>query len=254
MEYLVSVAFVIWLYMTILFFLALIRKDNSIVDIFWGLGFIVVAAFSLVRSGNFNIQTIVMNLMVLLWGLRLSIHIFIRNRGKGEDFRYKAWRDTWKYFVLRSYFQIFILQGIFMMIVSSPVYFVNQYSDGVFHINDYIGIILFLTGFYFEAVSDWQLFRFTKNPGHKGKIITTGLWSISRHPNYFGEALIWWGIGFFSLSYYQGWLLLIGPVTITLLLRFVSGVPMLEKKYQNNPDWKEYRQKTAAFVPFVRFL
>jgi steroid 5-alpha reductase family enzyme len=254
MEYLVNVAFVIWLYMTIVFFLALIRKDNSIVDVFWGLGFIVVAAFSLVKSGNFNIQTLVMNLMVLVWGLRLSIHIFLRNRGKGEDFRYKAWRDTWKYFVLRSYFQIFILQGIFLMIVSSPVYFVNQYSDGVFHVYDYIGIILFLTGFYFEAVSDYQLFRFTKNPEHKGKIITTGLWSISRHPNYFGEALIWWGIGCFALSYYQGWIMLVSPLIITYLLRFVSGVPMLEKKYQTHPDWSEYKKKTAVFVPFLKFL
>jgi steroid 5-alpha reductase family enzyme len=254
MDLLVNVAFVIWLYMTIVFFFALIKRDNSIVDVFWGLGFIVVAVYSLVSSGNFNLQTMIMNFFVLLWGVRLSIHIFIRNKGKGEDFRYKAWRDTWKYFVLRSYFQIFILQGIFMMIVSSPVYFVNQYSDGNLHISDFIGIILFLIGFVFETLSDYQLLLFKKNPGNKGKIITTGLWSISRHPNYFGEALIWWGIGCFALSYYQGWIVLASPLIITFLLRFVSGVPMLEKKYQNHPDWKEYKQKTAAFVPFVGFL
>ena len=254
MEYLVNVAFVIWLYMTIVFFIALIRNDNSIVDIFWGLGFIVVTAFSVIRSGNLNIQTVVLHLMVVLWGLRLSIHIYTRNKGKGEDFRYKAWRDTWKFFVLRSYFQVFMLQGIFMMIVSSPVYFVNQYSDGALHLIDYIGIILFLTGFCFETVSDYQLLRFKKNPGHKGKIITTGLWSISRHPNYFGEALIWWGIGCFALSYNQGWIMLVSPVIITFLLRFVSGVPMLEKKYQNHPDWDEYKKKTAVFVPFLKFL
>jgi steroid 5-alpha reductase family enzyme len=254
MDFLVNIAIVIWLYMTIVFLFALLRKDNSIVDVFWGLGFIVVAAFSLIRSGNFNPETLVLNLMVLLWGIRLSIHIFIRNKGKGEDFRYKAWRDTWKFFVLRSYFQIFILQGIFMMIVSSPVYFVNHNSDGTFHVNNYIGIILFLIGFCFETLSDQQLIAFKKDPDHKGKIITTGLWSISRHPNYFGEALIWWGIGCFALSYYQGWIMLVSPLMITLLLRSVSGVPMLEKKYQNHPDWKEYKQKTAAFVPFIRFL
>ena len=254
MEILINVAFVIWLYMTIIFLLALIMKDISIIDVFWGLGFIIIAAYSMIRSGNFNLETYVLNLMVFLWGMRLSIHIFYRNKGKGEDFRYKAWRDTWKFFVLRSYFQIFIFQGIFMLIVSSPVFFVNHYSDGSFQINDYIGIILFLTGFTFEALSDYQLFRFKKNPDNKGKIITTGLWSISRHPNYFGEALLWWGIGCFALSYYQGWIMLVSPLIITFLLRFVSGVPMLEKKYKNHPDWEEYKQKTAAFVPFVRFL
>jgi steroid 5-alpha reductase family enzyme len=254
MEFLVSIAFVIWIYMTIVFLIALIRKDNSIVDVFWGPGFIVVAAYSLIRSGNYNLQTLVMNLMVLLWSLRLSIHIFIRNKGKEEDFRYKAWRDTWKFFLLRSYFQIFILQGIFMLIVSSPVYFVIQYSTGIFHINDYIGILLFLTGFSFETLSDYQLLLFKKSPGNKGRIITSGLWSISRHPNYFGEALVWWGITCLSLSYYQGWIMLVSPLVITFLLRFVSGVPMLEKKYHNHPDWQEYKQKTAAFFPFLRFL
>jgi steroid 5-alpha reductase family enzyme len=254
MELLINVAFVIWLYMTILFFFALIKKDNSIVDIFWGLGFVLVAAYSFFNTGNINLQTLIMNTMVLLWGIRLSTHIFIRNKGKGEDFRYKAWRDSWKFFVLRSYFQIFIFQGIFMMIVSSPIYFVNQYSDGTLHTFDYIGIFLFLIGFSFESISDYQLLRFKKNPDNKGKIITTGLWSISRHPNYFGEALVWWGISCFALNYYQGWIMLISPLIITLLLRFVSGVPMLEKKYKDHPDWNAYKQKTAAFVPFVTFL
>jgi steroid 5-alpha reductase family enzyme len=254
MNFLISIAFVIWLYMTIAFLYALIRKDNSVVDIFWGPGFIVVAAYSLIVTGNLNPQTIVLNLLVCLWGLRLAVHIYLRNKGKGEDFRYKAWRDTWKFFILRSYFQIFMLQGIFMFIIASPVYFVNRHSTGSFHVNDYIGIVLFFTGFWFETVGDYQLTKFKKNPENKGKIITTGLWSITRHPNYFGETLLWWGIGLFPLSYYQGWIMLISPVMITLLLRFVSGVPMLEKKYRNHPQWNDYKQKTAAFVPFVRFL
>ena len=254
MNFLISIAFVIWLYMAIAFFYALIRKDNSVVDIFWGLGFIVVAAYSLIVTGNLNPQTIVLNVLVCLWGLRLAVHIYLRNRGKGEDFRYKAWRDTWKFFILRSYFQIFMLQGLFMFIIASPVCFVNLHSTGSFHVNDYIGIVLFFTGFWFETVGDYQLTKFKKNPENKGKIITTGLWSITRHPNYFGETLLWWGIGLFPLSYYQGWIMLISPVMITLLLRFVSGVPMLEKKYRDHPQWDDYKQGTAAFVPFVRFL
>jgi steroid 5-alpha reductase family enzyme len=254
MDYLLNIAFIIWLYMTIVFFIALIRQDNSIVDIFWGPGFILVALYSLIRSGNINIQTSIMNLMVLLWGLRLSFHIFMRNKGRGEDFRYKAWRDTWKFFILRSYLQIFMLQGVLMLIISCPIFFLNQKSDGTFHFTDLLGTILFITGFIFEAVSDHQLALFKKKPENKGRIITTGLWSVSRHPNYFGEALIWWGIGFFALAYDQGWFMLVSPLIITLLLRFVSGVPMLEKKYEKHPNWKEYKQNTAPFVPFIKFL
>jgi steroid 5-alpha reductase family enzyme len=254
MEFLLSIAFVIWIYMTIIFLYALLKNDNSIVDIFWGLGFIVVAAYSFIKTGNLHTKTIVINLMVLIWGVRLAIHIFLRNKGKGEDFRYKAWRESWKCFNFRSYFQIFILQGIFMMIVSCPVYFVNQFAEESFYFIDYIGILLFLAGFIFETISDYQLMLFRKMPGNKGKIITTGLWSISRHPNYFGETLLWWGISCFALPYHQGWIMLISPVMITFLLRFVSGVPMLEKKYKSHPDWKEYKEKTAVFVPFLRFL
>jgi steroid 5-alpha reductase family enzyme len=240
--------------MTIVFLLAQIKKDNSIVDIFWGLGFILIAVYSMILSDHVTVHKWIMNTMILLWGGRLSFHILLRNWGKPEDFRYKAWRDSWKFFVLRSYFQIFMLQGLFMLIIAAPVYFINFYSPGKFHVTDYIGIILFLIGFYFEVAGDLQLNRFKRNPENKGRIITTGLWSITRHPNYFGEALLWWGIGFMALSGDHGWLTLIGPVVITLLLRFVSGVPMLEKKYSGRSDWENYKNKTAPFVPFIRFL
>ena len=191
MEYMISIAFVIWLYMTIIFLFALLKKDNSIVDVFWGVGFIIISVFSLIYSGNINPEKMVLNIFILLWGLRLSIHIFFRNKGKGEDFRYKAWRDSWKFFTMRSYFQVFMLQGFFMFIIAAPVCFVNLKSTGAFHLNHYIGMILFLAGFYFETVSDYQLVLFKKDPVNKGKIIKTGLWGISRHPNYFGEALVW---------------------------------------------------------------
>jgi steroid 5-alpha reductase family enzyme len=254
MDLLLNVAIVIFLYMTIVFLLAQIKKDNSIVDFFWGLGFILIAVYSLILSDHVTVHKLIMNTLVLLWGGRLSFHILLRNWGKPEDFRYKAWRDSWKFFVLRSYFQIFMLQGLFMLIIAAPVYFINFYSPGKFHATDYIGIILFFTGFYFEVAGDLQLNRFKRNPENKGRIITTGLWSITRHPNYFGEALLWWGIGLMALSADHGWLTLIGPVVITLLLRFVSGVPMLEKKYSGRIDWENYKRKTAPFVPFVRFL
>ena len=251
---LIEVGLVICLYMTIIFILALMRKDNSIVDVAWGIGFIVIAVYTIIQSGEVDLRKMIVSLLVLLWGLRLSFHIMVRNSGKGEDFRYQAWRNTWKYFVLRSFFQIFMLQGLFMLVISSPIWFINSNPGGPLGPWDSIGLLVFGVGFMVEAIADYQLVEFKKNPANSGKIITTGLWAVSRHPNYFGECLVWWGISFYALSFPQGWYTLISPVIITFLLRFVSGVPMLEKKYEGRADWEEYKSKTAVFVPFVKFL
>lgn len=249
-----DVALIIFLYMTILFIVALIKKDNSIVDVFWGPGIVIVAFYSLIQSGEGDIRKLIVTALVLLWGLRLSYHIMMRNMGNGEDFRYKNWRNTWKYFVIRSFFQIFMLQGAFMLIISAPVWFINERSTGLLGIGDLLGLMIFGTGFFIEIIADSQLSEFKKDPANRGRILTTGLWSVSRHPNYFGEALLWWGIGFYALGLHNGWYTLIGPVVITLLLRFVSGVPMLEKKYAGRPDWEEYKAKTPAFIPFIKGL
>jgi steroid 5-alpha reductase family enzyme len=208
----------------------------------------------LFQAKEIDLQKILMNLAVTIWGLRLGLHILIRNAGKGEDFRYKAWRDTWKHFAFRSFFQIFMLQGLFMLVIALPVYVVNSSPLVDLSVWDLTGMALFLAGFFFEVLGDFQLRIFRKDASNKGKLMTTGLWSITRHPNYFGESLIWWGIAFFALDLPAGWITLISPILLTLLLRFVSGVPMLEKKYEGRPDWEEYKKKTAAFVPFLKFL
>jgi steroid 5-alpha reductase family enzyme len=250
----IQVAAVIFIYMTLIFIIAHYLKDNSIVDVFWGPGFVVVAAFTLMEATGWDVRKLVVSLLVLLWGIRLAMHILLRNRGKGEDFRYRNWRETWKNFVLRSYFQIYMLQGLFMLVISAPVWFVNSMPNAPLTPWDNAGLIVFGIGFFFEVIGDMQLTQFKKDPGNKGKIITTGLWSITRHPNYFGEALVWWGIALYAVSLPYGWVTLISPVMLTLLLRFVSGVPMLEKKYRDRPDWEEYAGKTAPFVPFLKFL
>jgi steroid 5-alpha reductase family enzyme len=249
-----EVALVIGLYMTIIFILALIRKDNSIVDVAWGVGFIIIALYSILQYGEIDLRKMIVGLLVLLWGLRLSFHILVRNSSKGEDFRYKAWRDSWRFFFLRSFFQIFMLQGLFMLIISAPIWFINFSSGGPIGLWDSLGLIVFGFGFMFEVIGDYQLAEFKKDISNKGKIMTTGLWSVTRHPNYFGEALVWWGICCYALSFPNGWYTLVSPIMITLLLRFVSGVPMLEKKYKNHPNWNDYKAKTAAFVPFLKFF
>lgn len=249
-DYIQTVSLVVFCYMSFVFILALLLKDNSIVDIFWGLGFILITAFSLWNTDDIDPKKIVVSFLVLIWGLRLTVHIFLRNRGRGEDFRYAAWRRNWKFFVLRSFFQIFMLQGFFMVLIAWPVIHIDQGNSIDFGIIDIAGLLIFLTGFYFEAMGDYQLLRFREDPLNAGQIITTGLWKYTRHPNYFGEAFLWWGIWLMALPVVDGIYTVLSPITITLLLRYVSGVPMLEKKYEGRADWEEYKRRTPVFVPF----
>ncbi len=249
-----DIALIVFLFMTVAFILALIKKDNSIVDILWGIGFILIMIYSLIQSGEVDLRKMVVGLLVLLWGLRLSHHIMMRNAGRGEDPRYEHWRDTWKFFIVRSFFQVYMLQGLVMLLVSTPIWFINLHSAGLPGIWDLIGLMIFGTGFMTETIADYQLTVFKKNPENSGKILTTGLWSISRHPNYFGEALVWWGISFYALGLHNGWYTLVSPVVMTLLLRFVSGVPMIEKRYKGRPDWEDYKAKTPPFVPYIKGL
>lgn len=249
-----EIALLILLYVTLVFVLAQIVKDNSIVDIFWGLGFILIAIYSFIQDTEPDLRKWIVTFLVVLWGIRLSVHVFLRNRGRGEDFRYKHWRETWSFFIVRSFVQIFLLQGFIMFIVASPVYYINFYSREPLGLTDTLGLVVFGIGFLFEVVADYQLADFKKQPGNKGKIMTSGLWEKCRHPNYFGEALVWWGISCYALNLPNGWMTLISPVVITLLLRFVSGVPMLEKKYVGRPDWEKYKKNTAVFIPYVKFL
>lgn len=249
-----EVALVIFLFMSIIFIVAQIKKDNSIADTFWGIGFILVALYSVVQSGEIDLRKMIVCILVLLWGIRLSHHIMMRNMGKGEDFRYKAWRNTWKFFHVRSFFQIFMLQGLFMLVISYPVWFINFNTGGPIGLWDLLGLIVFGVGFITETMADYQLTEFKKDPANQGKLLTTGLWSNTRHPNYFGECLVWLGLSMYALNLPSGWYTLISPIIITLLLRFVSGVPLLEKKYENRPGWDEYKTKTAALIPFVKFF
>ncbi|NTW24792.1 MAG: DUF1295 domain-containing protein, partial [Lentimicrobium sp.] len=231
-EYYTTAAVFVLIYMTLIFLFALILKDNSIVDIFWSLGFIFLAILSFAHEVSIDFKKLLVNMLVIIWGLRMAIHIYIRNRGKGEDFRYANWRNTWKHFILRSFFQIFMLQGFFMLIISWPVLHINYGKTVGFGMIDIVGLLIFITGFIFEVLGDYQLLAFKKYADNKGKIITNGLWKYTRHPNYFGEALLWWGIWLMAVPVVDGIYTVVGPIVITLLLRYVSGVPMLEKKWE----------------------
>lgn len=242
---------VVFIYMTALFILALLRRDNSIVDIAWGPGFLVVALTAMVVTGNFTARPILATLLISVWGVRLGTHILLRNKGRGEDYRYAAWRKAWgRWFMPRTYLQVFLLQGLFMLAVSFSVLVICRAPARPLSPWDVIGLAVWFIGFAFEVVGDRQLARFKKDPGHRGRVMTTGLWRFSRHPNYFGEAAMWWGLFFIALALPGGALALVSPVTITVLLRWVSGVPLLERKYAGNEEFAAYARRTNAFLPW----
>lgn len=239
--------------MILLWLLSLWLKDSSIVDIFWGTGFVIAGwvYFALTKDG-FLARKLLIAVITTIWGLRLSIHIFIRNAGKGEDFRYRKWRgeagSAWWW---RSFFKVFLLQGILMWIISAPL-LGAQISPLPAKLTwlDYLGALTWLVGFFFEAVGDWQLARFKANPANKGKLLTTGLWRYTRHPNYFGDATQWWGFYLIATAA-GGWYTIFSPVVMTFFLRQVSGVAMLEKTLKNTkPGFQEYVETTNAFIPW----
>ena len=237
--------------MTILFFIALTRKDNSLADIGWGIGFILVAALSLWLEPGWTFRQILVSGLVLAWGLRLAVHIILRNRKRGEDFRYAKWRREWgRWFLMRSYLQVFLLQGAILLVIAYPIVLVGHSTERGATLLDLGGIAVWLIGFVFETVGDQQLLRFKRDPSNKDRIITIGLWRYTRHPNYFGEATMWWGLFLIALSVRNGWTAVISPALITFMLLRVSGVTMLEKKYAGNREFEDYARKTSGFIPW----
>ena len=242
---------IIFVYASIWFAIAVHVKRNDVADIAWGLGYILLCVYLFTRYAASPVLLLLYSL-VTLWGLRLSLHIYTRNRNKAEDFRYKAWRNAWgKYFYLRSYLQVFLLQGVFLLIIISPV--INAALAPAITINGFtwVGVCCWLVGFYFEAVADRQMTVFKNDPANKGQIIQTGLWKYSRHPNYFGEIMIWWGIFIITIPFANGLYFMVSPLTITLLLVFVSGIPMLEKKYEGRADFEAYKKRTSVLIPMA---
>lgn len=244
---------IIWILVTILWIWSIIIRNVSIVDIFWGVGFVVVNAFYVFQSGELNDRKILLFILVTIWGLRLAIYLAMRNIGKGEDFRYQEFRRKYganRYWWI-SYFQTFILQGALIMIVSLPLLGISvSKQSGNLNILDFIGILVWLIGFAFEAGGDFQLAQFKKDKKNKGKVLNTGFWKYTRHPNYFGDSAVWWAYAIFSIaagSYWQ----IIGSVIMTLLIIKVSGVALLEKTLnKTKPQYREYIEKTNSFFPW----
>lgn len=240
-------------YMMGAWMLSLARRNASIVDSFWGPGFIVVALVTVLTVDPVPWRSFLILGLVAVWGGRLSTYVTARNWGKGEDWRYRKWREqAGQSFWWRSYFKVFVLQGILLVVVSSPI-IASATRGAPTHPTalDIAGLLLWTFGLTFEAVGDAQLARFKKDPNHRGKVFDRGLWKYTRHPNYFGETVLWWGIFLIAVSSPITYWSVIGPITITFLLLRVSGVRLLEKGLtRNKPGYEEYIRRTSAFFPW----
>ena len=249
--------------MTLLWGASLKLRDASIVDRVWGLNFIVLCFAYASLTAELYWRNALVLLLVSLWGIRLSVHIHLRNRGKPEDYRYQEMRKSHgQSFWWQSFFRVFLLQGALSVVISAPLAWVfYRAADQNFSVLDGLGLAAWMVGFYFEVLGDWQLVRFKSDPTNKGKLLTTGLWSLSRHPNYFGDALQWWGLFFFAVAAGGGYSTVIGPIVMTFFLRYVSGVTLLEGSLKvSKPGYESYMDSTPAFIPklqivnFIRFL
>lgn len=238
--------------MVILWLVSLGLKNSSIVDIFWGTGFVIAAwVYFILTPDGFLPRKQLLVALVTLWGLRLTIHLLLRNWGKPEDFRYQKWRkESGSIWWWKSFFQVFLLQGLLMWAISTPL-LAAQFRPLPSHLTilDYLGIVLWAFGFFFEAVGDAQLTHFRANPANKGTVLNRGVWRYTRHPNYFGDSAQWWGYYLMAASA-GGWWTIFSPIIMTGLLLRVSGVALLEKTLETRPGYKEYSENTSAFIPW----
>ncbi len=239
-------------FVTAVWLVSLLLRNSSIIDIFWGLGFVAIAwGLASIGPRPLPARAWLLAAMVTAWGLRLSLHILARNWGKGEDFRYRKWRDdagaAWWW---RSYAKVFLLQGAIMWLVAAPVVAVmSSRSQPPLGWIDVAAVAIWAVGFLFEAIGDWQLVRFKADPANTGRLMTRGLWRYTRHPNYFGDSMVWWG-HFLVVAAAGAWWTVFSPMLMTFLLVRVSGVSLLESTLRDTkPGYREYMQSTSAFFP-----
>jgi steroid 5-alpha reductase family enzyme len=239
--------------MLAMWLLSLALRNASIVDIFWGAGFAVigVTTFLLTSDGSGAPRRALLTILVCVWGLRLAGYLLWRNAGHGEDPRYVAMRRHWgPRFPIISLVTVFALQGVLMWIVSLPVQLAQLEPGGPIGVLDGLGVLLFAVGLTFESLGDWQLARFKADPKSAGQVMDRGLWRYTRHPNYFGDFCVWWGLFLIALSTPYGPWSIVGPIVMSFFLMRVSGVPMLERSIgKRRPGYAEYARKTSTFFP-----
>lgn len=238
---------VVLVMVSVLWAISVPLRDASIIDMFWGPLFVVVAWVLLPASG-LELRPYLLTLLVTLWGLRLAFHLIARNLGGGEDARYRHWREragpNWW---LESYYRVYLLQGGIALLVASPIVAVFYRPDG-FSLVHVIGVLVWAAGFVFELVADVQLTQFKARPENQGRILDEGLWGRSRHPNYFGDAVQWWGLGLVALTP-ETWWALLGPAVMTAVFLGLSNDVLESGMSRRHPEYADYVRRTPRFFP-----
>jgi steroid 5-alpha reductase family enzyme len=243
-------AVAVFTYMSVWFIYSFNRKRLDVVDTAWGGGFIVVAIMTFIQHPSR--LTAAVASMVVLWGIRLMLHIYSRNKGKANDERYDELTKSWNKdnLWIRAYLSIFLLQGALVLLVGLPITLAGNVAADSFNLMSLLGGMIWLTGFLLEVIADKQLANHLRHHDRPNKVMNRGLWRYSRHPNYFGEITAWWGIGILVASIASVWWLpLIGPVAISYLIIFVSGLPPLERRHRDNPAYADYNRRTSVLIP-----
>lgn len=240
---------------TVVWLASLARHDSSIMDIVYALVAAIPAAALVAWRGTWSAHEIIVVALAMIWSLRLSGYLAWRNLGHGvEDARYASWRKrfggNWWWW---SYFQVFIMQGVLIWLWCLPLalaLFAAPAAAGWQHV---VAVIVFLAGFVFQAGGDWQLERFKQTRSDRSEVLTGGLWSLTRHPNYFGEAVIWWSFWLCSLVHPWGWLTIVAPVYVTWFMAKGSATPMQERYLaKTKPAYAAYVARVPAFFPWTK--
>ena len=238
---------------TALWLLSIPLRNVSIVDIFWGMGFIAICLAYWLLADVHSTRGLLVLVLTSLWGLRLSMHLGLRNIGKGEDYRYAEFRKRYgehRYWWF-SFFQVFLLQGLLIWLISAPLLAAQAYGAKALSWLDGLALTAWVIGFIFEAGGDYQLTGFKSNSANKGQVLRTGLWKYTRHPNYFGDAAVWWGFALFGVAA-GAWWSVASAALMNLLLLKVSGVALLERSLtKTKPEYQEYINQTPAFFPWI---
>lgn len=238
--------------MTLLWAVSVRRRDASIVDGWWGMGFALLSLFYAAATDGYGPRSVLAVALTWIWGARLSVHIHLRNRGRPEDARYAAWREAaGPRFWWKSWFSVFLLQGALMWLISAPLLVAQAAAQpDRFTWLDGLGALVWGIGFVFETAGDEQLRRFRADPARRGQVLDTGLWAWTRHPNYFGDAMVWWGLFLIAAAVPGGLLTIVSPVLMTVLLLRISGVTLLEEGLRKTrPGYDDYAARTSAFFP-----
>lgn len=241
-------ALVVFALVTALWAISVPLRDASIIDMFWGPLFVLIAWMLLPGGDGLYFKTYLITLLVTLWGLRLAFHLIARNLGQGEDKRYRQWRERggngwW----LKTYYRIYLLQGAIALVVATPL-IAAFHQPHTLNVVNFAGVLVWALGFVYELVADVQLSQFKADPDNRGKVMNAGLWGLSRHPNYFGDAVQWWGLGLIAVTP-ETWWALIGPAVMTAVFLGLSNDVLERGMRKRHPEYADYIADTPKFLP-----